>query len=141
MYPPQITYTANGNIRPRRFVTTVTGNGNAQKCVEATLSTAIIIGVSFNGTRYVPGSPADDGYLAIAGEQCSIHGPGHIADLDLGANVTNAGALLTTDGSGLGTPTPAVTDGTVTYYGALAAQTGLSGETIKVIVLAPTPTA
>lgn len=139
MYTPQVTYIANGNISPRRFLTTVTGNGNADKVVQASASTAILVGVSFDATRYPPGSPADDGYLAIAGEQCPAHTAGHICNLDIGGTVSNAGVLLTSDANGKGIA-QAPADGTTCYYGAMARQTGVSGDTIKVVVLAPTPT-
>lgn len=138
-YPPVASFVANGNISPRRFLTTVTGNGNADKVVQASASTAIIVGVSFNATRFPPESPADDGFLAIAGEQCPAHTAGHICLLDLGGTVSNAGVLLTTDGNGKGIA-QAPSDGTTCYYGAIARETGVSGDAVKVVVLAPTPT-
>jgi hypothetical protein len=131
---------ANGNIRPRRILTQVTGAGNADKVVEATAANQILLGISYDATRYTPGSPADDGFVAVATEPCPYHGPGHICELDIGGTVDGStGWLLTSDGSGLGVAT-APGDGTTRYYIAVALQSGVSGETIKVVVLAPTPT-
>lgn len=140
MFPStQIPLTANGNIPPRRFITSVSGNANFGLAVLATASTAIILGVSADATRNAPGSAGDDGYLAIAGEELPYHGPLQIANLDIAGTVSNMGVLLTTDGSGKGVAT-APSDGTTTYYGAVALRAGVSGETIPVFVLPPTPT-
>lgn len=139
-FPPLPPKMANGNIPPRRFLATVTGAGNADLVVLATDSTKMIMGVSYNATRYVPGSPADDGYLAIAGEPCPYHGAGHMCELDLGGTVSNVGLALTTDGSGKGVAA-APTDGTIIWFGAIALQTGVADDIVKVLVLAPTPTA
>lgn len=137
----QIPLTANGNIRPGRFLTTVSGNANFLLVVEATASTQFLVGIS---ERYFRG-PADgqggtnETYLAIAGDPVPYRGPLQIAELILGGTVNNMGVLLTTDGSGAGVAT-APSDGTTTYYGAIALQSGVSGEYIPVYVLPPTPT-
>ena len=131
---------ANGNVSPARFLTTVTGAGNAGLCVQASASTAIIVGVSGRNVRYAPGSPGDDGYNAIAGE--TLDGAataGMEAELKIGGTVDNWGQLLTTDSSGLGIAGDP-TDGTVKWFGALALGTGVSGDFINVWVLPPTPT-
>ena len=139
-FAPQAGKKANGNVRPRRFLTVVSGAANADYLVEATAASQLLIGVSSDATRYPPGSPADDGFVAIAGEPLPYHGPGHMCQLDLGGTVDGTtGWLLTSDGSGLGVAT-APSDGTTRYYGALALRSGISGDTIDVVVLAPTPT-
>ncbi len=136
----QIPLTANGNVRPGRFLTSVTGNANFLLAVEATASTQFLLGVS---ERYVRG-PADgqggsnELYIAIAGEELPYRGPLQIAELLLGDTVDNMGVLLTTDSSGRGVP-DAPTDGTVCYYGAIALQAGLVNEYVPVYVLPPTP--
>jgi hypothetical protein len=138
-YGTQAPFLADGNVSPSRFITTVTGAGNAGKAVQASASTAIIVGISESWRRHPPGSPSDDGFIAIAGESLSYRGPGTIARLKLGGTVSNAGILLTTDGSGQGIA-QAPADGTTAYYGAMAMDTGVSGDFIRVVVLAPTPT-
>lgn len=130
---------ANGNIAPSRFVTTVTGAGNGGKAVQASASTAIIIGVSEAWTRFPPGSPSDDGFIAIADESLAYRGPGSICKLELGGTVSDAGVLLTTDADGKGIA-QAPADGVTAYYGAMALETGVSGDKVRVVVLAPTPT-
>jgi hypothetical protein len=131
------TYTANGNIRPNRFLTGVTGNGNFLLVVEATASTQFLVGVSQSGTRG-PGG-VDDTYIAIAGEPCPYYGPLSIGELLLGGTVSDMRVLLSSDASGRGVAT-APADGTTTYYGAIALQAGVSGDIIPVYVLPPTPT-
>lgn len=133
MFPlTQIPLTANGNIRPGRFLTGVSGNGNFRLAVEATVSTALILGVSERGTRGPAG--VDETYIAIAGEEIPYRGPLQIAELLLGDTVSNMNVLLTTDNAGRGVPL-APSDGTTTYYGAIALQAGLVNEYIEVYVL------
>ena len=142
MFPAtQIPLTANGNIRPGRFLTTVSGAGNFNLTVEATASTAIILGVS---ERYARG-PADgqggsnELYVAIAGEEVPYRGPLQMAELLLGGTVTDQGIPLTTDSSGRGVA-DAPTDGTLLWYGAIALRSGVENDYIPVYVLPPTPT-
>lgn len=135
-FPPMPGKTANGNISPRRFLTSVTGSGNANKVVQASAATAMIVGISANTTRFPPGSPADDGYCAVSGEPVPYHGIGHICDLDIGGTVSNAGVFLSADSSGKGVST-ALADGTEQFYGALALETGVDGDTIRVYVISP----
>lgn len=134
--PPKV---ANGNISPRRFLTTVTGAGNGDYVVQASASTAMIWGVSYDATKYPPGSPADNGFLCTAGEPCPYHGFGQMCQLDIGGTVSNVGVPLTSDGNGKGIA-QAPADGTTCWYGAIALQTGVDGDTINVVTLAPTPT-
>lgn len=132
-------YVANGNISPRRFLTTVSGAANILRVVQASAATNMLVGISQNVTRNVPGSPGDDGYVAIAGETVPYHGPGERCLLDIGGTVDNAGVPLTSDGSGKGVAT-APADGSTRTYGALALESGVNGDTIEVVVLAYTPT-
>ena len=133
----QIPLTANGNIRPNRFLTSVSGSGNFLLVVEATASTQFIVGVSSDGTRG-PGG-VDDTYVAIATEPVPYRGPLQIANLMLGGTVTNMGVPLASDASGRGVAT-APADGTTTWYGAIALQSGVANDVIPVYVLPPTPT-
>lgn len=141
MFPlTSVTWTADGNIGPCRFLTTVSGTTKFQKVVQASDSTKIIVGVSGRNVRYAPGSPGDDGFNVIAGEELNdARGPFQEATLKLGGTVNNQGQLLTTDASGQGIAADP-TNGTVTWFGALALQQGVSGDFIPVFVLAPTPT-
>jgi hypothetical protein len=135
----QIPLEADGNVRPMRLLTTVSGNGNGQLAVEATASTQILIGVSERWTRNPPGSASDDGFIAIDGEKLPYRGPGQRARLILGNTVSNVGVLLTSDSAGRGIP-QAPSNGTTCYYGAMALETGLVNENVDVLVLFPTPT-
>lgn len=129
-YPP---FTANGNVSPSRFLTPVAGT--AKRLVQASASTAPIYGVSGKNTRFPPGSPSDDGFHAIAGEQLTVHGPGQICSLKLGSTaVTDLTVPLTTDGSGQGLP-QAPANATTCYYGAIPLTLGAASDTIAVFVL------
>ena len=133
----QIPLTANGNIRPGRFLTSVSGNANFLLVVEATASTQPLFGISERGTRGPAG--VDETYIAIATEPVPYRGPLQVAEVILGGTVSNMGVLLTADSAGRAVATAPV-DGTTTYYGAIALQAGLVNEYIPVYVLPPTPT-
>lgn len=126
---------AGGNVSPKRFCTLVAGVPN--QVVQASNKNQILVGISADWTRYTPGSPADDGYHAIAGEAVTLYGPFQRCLLALGATaVTDVTIPLTTDANGKGVPfAPAA--GTVSYYGALALRLAAAGADIPVIVLPP----
>ena len=135
MFPlSQINLTAGGNITECRFLTTVSGNGNFRKAIQAVSSTALILGVSERGTR----GPARDvdgtTYLCIAGDPIPYRGPLQVASLMLGGTVSDMGVPLTSDASGRGIA-QAPADGTTTYYGAIALQPGIVGDIADVYVL------
>lgn len=132
-------YTPGGNISPSRFLTVHTTSPNV--CLQASASTAIIIGISGKDTRYPPGSPADDGYhRTTADNDVTIHGPGQRCSLKLGVTaVTDLSVPLTSDASGQGIP-QAPANATTCWYGALPLELGAAGDTIEVLVLPPTPT-
>ncbi len=138
MFPlSQIELTANGNVRPNRFITGVAGAGNFLLAVEATASTQMILGVSESGTRG-PGG-VDDTYIAIAGEHLPYRGPLQVGELILGGAVTSILVPLTSDGAGAGIA-QAPADGTTCWYGAIALRTGTTNDIIPVWVMPPTPT-
>lgn len=133
MFPldrPQLV--ANGNIRPNRFLTTVTGNANFLLVVEATADSQFIIGISGSSTRYAPNSPGDDGYNAIAGETMEGYiSEGMIGQLKLGGTVDNMGSFLAAGAAGVGVATALAN---AKYYGAIPLRAGLINETIPVYV-------
>jgi hypothetical protein len=64
---------ANGNIAPSRFVKLDTSaDGKVLQCGAS--ATIMPYGISGPGTRNPPYSSLDDGYHAIAGENCLIYG-------------------------------------------------------------------
>ena len=134
----QMPLVANGNVRPGRFLTLVDGNANFGLCVEATNKNQLLVGISERWTRYATaasGSPTyDDGFIAVAGENCSYRGPMQIAELLLGDTVSNPNIPLTTDNAGRGVPDDP-TDGTLVYYGAIALKPGLVNEYVPVWVM------
>lgn len=133
----QIPLVANGNVPPRRFIIGVTGAGNGQRAVIAGGSTACYFGISSDFTRYPPGSPSDDGYQAIAGENLAYAGPGQITNVDIGStDITNCGLPIKSDSSGKATPM-LTTGTTAEWVGALPMRTGVAGEVIPALVLSP----
>lgn len=120
---------ATGNVTGCRFVkidTTSDGDCAAAGANEGT------IGISQEGTRNAPGTAADDGFLAIAGETVPIYGPGRKCLLELGGTVAR-GARIKAGSAGVGI-TSAVTGTTVQEIGARALQSGVSGQKILVLI-------
>lgn len=120
---PSYTRIAGGNVAPCRFVTLGT-NGRV------TQSTAgqQVFGVSGQGTRFPPYGSLDDGYHAIAGEDCEVHGPPEKdVLLDIGGTVT-VGAFLKSDANGKGVASTTDRED----VGAVALQAGSDGDQIRV---------
>lgn len=132
----QIPLTANGNVSPCRFIVPVASAGNGQRAVQASGSTLPYLGISQNWTRFPPGSAADDGFVAVAGENLAYAGPNMTADLYLGATCANCTIPVKSDGSGKGTPM-LTTGTTAEWVGALLWRTGVTDEIVPVLVLSP----
>lgn len=117
---------AGGNISPSRFVTQsttdwkVTQSGAGSK----------VLGVSQVGTNFAPIPEVSSPYAAIAGQQLSVFEDGEECLLELGGSVT-AGDELKSDASGKGV---VLAGSGAENIGALALQSGSSGELIKVRV-------
>jgi hypothetical protein len=118
--------TANGNIRPSRFVKLDSSGDNL---VAESDADDPCYGISQAGTRRTPYSSLDDGYAAIAGEDLEVFGVGEVCMLELGATAT-VGARLKSDADGKGTPVTTDLD----EYGAIALVAGTSGKLIQVLV-------
>jgi len=132
-------FQANGNVRPSRVVTGVTGAGNGGLCVEASVAGTIPgLGISGEWTRFPGGSPADDGYHAIATEPCTVHGPGSKVNAVAGAAITDTRLPLTFDNQGRVVTATVGTGGTDTWCIAWPTRTAVgAGEKIEVIVVQP----
>lgn len=98
----QTPLTADGNVRPNRVLCGVAGTPFA--AVESPDGSKPPLGVSEGGQRFVAGSPANDGFIAIAGETIAYRGPGQRASVLVGTAITDVTK-----------PVVAYTDGT---YGA-----------------------
>lgn len=128
------TLVATGNISPCRIVklaTSADGAGTAAGANERA------IGISGTGTRGAPGTPADDGFLAISGESVPVFGPGRKCLLELGGTVVR-GDYIKAGAAGVGI-TSATTGATMQNVIAVALQSGVSGDKVLVVVLPPTP--
>lgn len=121
-------FSASGDIYPSRFVT-ITGNNLR---VSQAVAANSIIGISQEGTRRYPDvDNTFTGFAARAGEPISVYGNGHVnVPLELGGTVT-AGQFIQSDANGKGV----VSTGAVAHnIGAIALQSGVSGDVIKVYV-------
>ena len=125
-------YTANGNIKPYRFVRMdTTADFKVLAATDGSSSHGTEnIGISQPGTRKPPLSPLDDGYAAIAGEEILVWEENDECLLITGAAVTN-GDNLKSDSDGRGI-TGSVSGN---YIGAVAMQTATAAnQLIKVKV-------
>lgn len=134
---PSFTKVANGNVSPSRFVKLDTTTGVKDRVVQATDGAASagdpIYGISGAGVRNAPLAGWDDGYHAIAGENCMVWGmPEKDVFLELGGTVT-VGAFLKSDANGKGVATTTTGDN----VGARASEAGVSGDLIRVQLISP----
>jgi hypothetical protein len=120
-------FVANGNITPSSFVKLdTTAVGKLLICG----SDDPVYGVSQEGTRNPPYTGLDDGYAAIAGENCRVYLEPEECWLRIGSGGCTAGDMLNSDASGYGVTTTTETHNA----GALALETGLEGQLIRVRV-------
>jgi hypothetical protein len=122
---PQMT--AGGDIYPCRLVKLSTSADF--KVLQATAGDRPI-GISQEGTRYAPGTPADTGIAAAAGDTPRVFGLGEICLLELGTGGAVRNDLLKSDANGKG-----VTASAGDEVGAIALESGAAGEKIKVQVI------
>lgn len=128
-----MTKVANGNISPSRFVKQDTTTGVKDRVLQCGAGDRVY-GISGPGVRNAPWSELDDGYHAIAGENCFIYGfPEKDVLLELGGTVV-AGDLLKADADGKGV----VTTTSGQEVGARAEMAGASGDLIRVTCISPT---
>lgn len=128
---PQI---ANGNIRPARVLTGVSGTPFA--VVEAADGTLPPVGVSKYGQRFPVGSPANDGFIAVAGESVPNFGYGQKGVVMVGTAITavTVPVVAYTDGTvGAGAVKPvnfASGQTTGLYFAGLALDTASAGDLV-----------
>lgn len=127
-------YVAGGNIYPSRFVKASTAADF--RVLQATANDRIA-GISGIGTNYPPiVDPAItvNGYHAVAGQNCRVHGENDECLLELGSGGVTRGGLLKSDADGKGVAV--ATSGTTKQFpGARALESGSEGDKIRVEVL------
>ena len=130
---------ASGNIYPCRFACIDPADSfKALQCTATANGTEKPIGVTQEGTDWPPITDShitNAGYAAIDGENVRIFPAGENPLLELGYGGCSAGDQLKPDADGKGVKV--VTAGSVEtpqYYGAIALQSGSSGEKIRVFV-------
>lgn len=128
--PPNLI--AGDSIYPSRFVKPSTA---ADFEVLAGTDNAQCLGISQDGTNYAPLSDQTvSAYAATVGQNIEIYGDGDTCLLEAGATITR-GDRLSSDSVGRGTKIE--TTGTVIQQiGALALQSGIVGDLVRVQVIA-----
>lgn len=121
-----VSYTANGNISPSRFVSITAG---ADFKVDQCIASGVPVGISGQNTEQF-----DSVYHATAGHTCRVFGLGEIGWLQLGGTVS-AGDFLGPDSTGQGV-TVSLTATAHDDLGARALMSGYSGEQIRAQVVA-----
>lgn len=98
-------FVANGNIRPHRIVKLDTAGPGL--VLEASAASDALYGISGPGTRFAAWDELDDGYHAVAGENCQVFQDGSKRVMvELGGTV-DEGSYLTshTDGTAIASTT------------------------------------
>lgn len=122
-------FIAGGDIRPCRFVK----GGAADLTVLEADANEAVIGISQEGTKAAP-IPSASTLAAAAGENIGVHGLGEVCLLTLGSGGATRFGYLKSDADGNGVAI-ATTGTTAQMVGAIALQSGLEGEKIRVQVL------
>lgn len=119
---------ATGNISPSRFIKLGSSEGTVTQCGSAEK----MFGISQEGTRRAPYTGLDDGFNAVAGETVRVYEEGEICWLEAGGTIAVDDRLISdSDGKG----TASTSDNA--WIGAVALQSGVSGQLLKVRVLPP----
>jgi hypothetical protein len=124
-------FKAGGNIGPSCFVKISTA---ANETVLLASTNEDVFGVSQEGLHNPPGLAGADAYAAVAGENIKIYGPGSTCMLTIGSGGCSPGDYLKSDSSGFGVAA-ATTGATAQSVGAIALETGSSGDKIRVYVV------
>ena len=120
---------ARGDIRPARFIKISASQDHA--CEEADANERII-GIAEEGSRQAPIPSVTTVLEAASGDVCRAYGQGDTCLLELGGTVARNGGIKS-DGDGKGVAV-AITGTTIQNWGAIALESGVSGEKIKVKV-------
>lgn len=121
-------YIAGGDIRTCRFVKM----GAADLTVLESDANEAVIGISQEGAKSAP-IPGASVLAAAAGENIDVHGLGVECLLVISDTVAR-GAYVKSDADGAGV-TLATTGTTAQNVGAMALQSGVAGDKIRVVVL------
>jgi len=116
-----MTYVAGEDLAPMRFVKRSTSEDNS--VVYADDGTAVLVGVTFDGTREAPIPSVSESLAAEDGEPIRVYGPGDRCRVKLGETITAANLNLTASTDGV-----AVGASSGDFVGAIAERAASSGE-------------
>jgi len=119
-------FVANGDIRPCRFVKHDTSIA-AAAVLEADADERPI-GISMEGTEQFPAT-GNSANAASAGKELDVHIIGDMCLLELGTGGATVDGLLKSDADGKGVAATADAE----WVGAIALETGIAGEKIRVL--------
>lgn len=116
-------YVAGEDLAPCRIVKRDTAIANG--VIYSDDGTAVLVGVTFNGTREAPIPSVSEKLAAKEGEPIRVYGPGDRAEVELGGTVdlSNLNLTATTDGK-------AVAANAGDFIIAIAERAGASGEKV-----------
>lgn len=124
---------ANGTISPSVFVS-LDGTTAGGKVIQCTAGLQIF-GISQAGTRSAPFPALDDANAALVGEALTVYTfPDKEVYLQIGTGGCNPGDRLKATTGGVGIATTSAND----EYGAIAKQSGVSGDLVPVDLVSPT---
>lgn len=118
-----MSYVAGEDLAPCRFVKRSTTEDNT--VVYADDGTAVIVGITFNGTRAAPIPSVSESLCAADGEGVRVFGPGDRAEVTLGETITAANLNLTASTDGV-----AVAASSGDFVAAIAERAASSGEKV-----------
>ncbi|MBE41882.1 MAG: hypothetical protein CL480_11350 [Acidobacteria bacterium] len=120
------TFRAGGDINPARFVTVSTAARHT--VLESNSGDTALIGITDESTKNAPQTGGSTLH-AESGDHARVHPYGDDCKLELGGTVTQ-GDFIKPDNSGMG-----VTAGAAAVAGAIALESGISGDLIDVMIL------
>jgi hypothetical protein len=123
-----MSYVAGEDLEPCRFVKRSTTEDNT--VVYADDGTAVIVGITFSGTKDAPIPLNTTAYAAEDGDPIRVYGPGDRCEVELGETITAANLNLTAGADGVAV---AATSGD--FVAAIAERAASSGEKVWVQVV------
>jgi len=121
---------ASGNVRTCRAVRQ-TGGASGPVGAECTAETQEPVGVSWEATKYPPGTAADNGYCAEANDPIPFLGRGRMANILVGSGGVTGGTRVISDSAGAAIAVGAATTG---WTIGIVQDSASSGDKVQILV-------